>query len=513
MGQWKMPGLELMPAKRLCRCRPAFIAALAMLVVGCGHPRWLHKSFKVGPDYACPSVPIAENWIDSDDERVIPCPSDCRDWWTVFQDPVLDALIDTAYRQNLSLREAGLRVLEARAERAIATGNLFPQAQQIDGSFTREQLGTVGQPALLPAPDYKRSFNTWSLGGNLSWELDLWGRFRRAVEAADANLQASVYDYQAILVSLIAEVVTAYIDIRAYEQRLEYARLNVRIQESSLELAKARVEEGKTSKISVHLSNSNVQATRASITSLEIGLRQASNRLCSLLGMPPLDRRILVPEDGAIPAAPAEVVVGIPADLLRRRPDVRAAERRVAAQSARVGIAAADLYPRIAVTGKISVQAEEFRDLFTSQAQGGSIGPSFEWDVLNYGRIRNNVRAQEARLEQLVVSYQDTVLTANREVEDGLVAFLQNQRRVQSLAATVRETQRALELELIRFKEGESDFTGVFVLQGDLVGKQDQWALAQGEVATSLVAVYKALGGGWDVRGQPLELIETVAGP
>ena len=242
-----------------------------------------------------------------------------------------------------------------------------------------------------------------------------------------------------------------------------------------------------------------MEATRASIRPLEIGLRQANNRLCTLLGQPTVD---LSPSLGEheIPSAPPTVAVGIPADLLRRRPDVRAAERRVAAQSAQIGVALADLYPSIAITGEISVSAEEFSDLFKSLSTGGSIGPSFRWNVLNYGRILNNVRVQDARFQELIATYQNTVLEANEEVENALVAFLQTQEQVKSLAASVQATQRALELELLNFKEGETDFSGVFVLQGDLALKQDELAATQGEVVASLVAVYRALGGGWEIR-------------
>jgi len=310
--------------------------------------------------------------------------------------------------------------------------------------------------------------------------------------------------------------VAAYVDIRTFEQRLEYARQNVRIQEDSLGLAKARSEEGKTGDISLHLSQSNLDATKASIPSLEIGLRQANNRLCTLLGIPTMDLSKLLGEGDGIPTAPAEVVVGIPADLLRRRPDVRAAESQVAAQSAQIGVALSDLYPSISVTGEISVQAEEFTNLFKSLSTGGSIGPSFRWNVLNYGRIMNNVRVQDARFQELIASYQNTVLTANQEVEDALVSFLRTQERVKSLAASADATRKALELELLNFKEGETDFTGVFVLQGDLVQKQDQLAAAQGEVVTSLIGVYKALGGGWEIRCwqfQSREVIEELSSP
>ena len=476
------------------------VMSLPLIAAGCHLPQWARNGFKVGPDYCPPAAPVSENWIDSDDPRVLSSPPEYADWWTIFQDPVLDVLVETAYRQNLTLREAGFRIMQARAQRAIAAGTLFPQAQALSGGYWREQIGVSTQPALAPLPEFQRSFDTWSLAADLSWELDIWGRFRRAVEAADANLDASVHDYDAILVSLVAEVATAYTDIRTLEKRLEYARQNVRIQQDSLQLAKTRADAGKTGNIGVHLSQSNLDATESLIPQLEIALRQANNRLCTLLGLPAFDLVAALEEGSGIPTAPAEIAVGIPADLLRRRPDVRAAERRVAAQSAQIGVAISDLYPSIAITGEIYVAAEDFADLFKPLSNGGSIGPSFRWNVLNYGRIVNNVRFQDARFHELVANYQNTVLSANQEVEDALIAFLRNQERVRSLAGTVTETEQALELARILFQEGETDFTGVFVLQGDLVAKQDQLAAAQGDVVTSLIRVYKALGGGWQIR-------------
>jgi NodT family efflux transporter outer membrane factor (OMF) lipoprotein len=479
--------------------RLALLCGLSLNLCGCHLSQWLQNGFKVGPNYEPTPAAVADNWIDSDDPRVISQPPEYYDWWSVFQDPVVNHLVETAYRQNLSVRQAGLRVMQARAQRAIAAGNIFPQSQTISGSYARKQISTITQPSLAPLPDFRRSFDAWSLAGNLSWELDIWGRFRRDIESADADLDVAVQEYDAILVCLIAEVVTAYSDIRTFEQRLTYARQNVRIQEQSLELTTTRADEGKTGFISVRLSESNLDATKATIPALESGLRQANNRLCTLLGIPPVDLSEMLGQ-GAIPNAPPEVTVGIPADLLRRRPDVRAAESQVAAQSAQIGIAISDFYPSIAVTGQISTQAEEFRSLFRPLSVGGSVGPSFSWNVLNYGRIASNVRFQDALFQELVANYQNTVLTANQEVEDALVAFLKTQQQVKFLAGTVNATQDALQLQLLNFKEGETDFTGVFVLQGDLSGKQDQLAAAQGDVVSSLIAMYKALGGGWEIR-------------
>jgi NodT family efflux transporter outer membrane factor (OMF) lipoprotein len=473
--------------------------AFACALSGCSLPQWARNGFKVGPNYCEPVAAIADDWVDSNDPRVLGLPPACPDWWTVFQDPMLNELVHIAYQQNLTLREAGLRVLQARAQRALIAGDLFPQEQALFGSYSREQISVLAGPALTPAPEFQRNFDDWLLGGNLSWELDIWGRFRRSIESADAGLDVSIREYDAILISLIAEVATAYVDIRTFEQRLQYARKNIEIQEKSLQLSQAREEEGKTGKISVYLSESNLEATRAGLHPLETGLRQANNRLCVLLGQPTIDLSQLL-GGGGIPAAPPEVAVGIPAELLRRRPDVRAAERRVAAQSAQIGVALSDLYPSIAITGEIFVRAEEFQDLFKSLSNGGGVGPSFRWNVLNYGRIMNNVRLQDARFQELILAYQNTVLGANAEVENALVAFLQTQEQVKALAASVQATQKALELELLNFEEGESDFSGVFVLQGDLALKQDELAAAQGEVVSALIAIYKSLGGGWEIR-------------
>ncbi len=352
------------------------------------------------------------------------------------------------------------------------------------------------------------------MAGNLSWELDIWGRFRRAIESADAGLDASVQEYDAILVSLIAEVVTAYIDIRTFEQRLEYARTECGDpgEESATDASSRRGrQDGKDQCLSVRVEPGSNQGEHSAAGDRIAASQQSALHVAGYSR--PRDLSESLGGTRGIPSAPARVAVGIPADLLRRRPDVRAAERRVAAQSAQIGVALADLYPSIAVTGEISVSAEEFQDLFKSLSTGGSIGPSFRWNVLNYGRIQSNVRIQEARFQELIATYQNTVLSANEEVENALVAFLKTQEQVKSLAASVQATQRALELELLNFKEGETDFSGVFVLQGDLAVKQDQLASAQGQVVVSLVDVYKALGGGWQIRVQGFEPVAMAIFP
>ena len=498
--------------------RGLVIVVMALVTCGCGLPQWARNGFKVGPNYCRPPyAAVSENWISVDDPRIVSEPLRYSDWWSVFEDPVLNQLVESAYQQNLSLREAGIRVLEARAQRAIVAGNLFPQTQQAFGEFERIQ---ESKNVAIPPP--LRAYDNWSTGFNLSWELDVWGRFRRAVASANANVETLVGDYDAVLTCLIAEVASAYTDYRTFQQRLRYARHNVKIQEGSLRLTEEKAVAGATGFISVHLAKSSLEATKSAIPTLEIGLRQASNRLCTLLGEPTQD---LTDRLGAgdIPAAPREMAVGIPADLLRRRPDVRAAERAVAAQSEQVGIAVAELYPHFSINGEIAVDSEEFSQLFASASTAGTVGPSFRWNLLNYGRIINNVRLQGLGLEELITRYRNQVLNANQEVEDAMVAFLRSLQRVEHLQITVEETEKALELLTISFEEGDISFTGVFVLQGELSERQDQLAQSRGEVVTSLISLYKALGGGWEIRCpnssrypifiEPIDSIESLPVP
>ena len=487
-------------------CALGIACLLPLLLSGCGLSHWAHNGFRVGPDYCPPGAAVADNWIDVDEAQVDSSLPEFPEWWAVFEDPVLNDMVQTAYGQNPSLREMGWRVMQARARRAIAAGNLFPQSQQGFGDYERI---LNSENVALPAP--LREFDAWSTGLSLSWELDVWGRFRRSIVSADADLQALIGDYDAILLSLIAEVATAYADYRTFQQRLEYARHNVEIQKGSLELTQDKADEGATGYTSVHLAKSSLESTQAGIPTLEIGLRQSANRLCTLLGIPTQDLTDML-GDGDIPAAPSEVAVGIPIDLMRRRPDIRAAERSIAAQSEQIGIAVSDLYPHFSINGEIALESEEFSDLFSSASTAGSIGPSFRWNLLNYGRIINNVQLQAAGLQELIAGYQNTVLTANQEVEDAMVAFLRSQQRVRFLESSVAETKEALRLLTISFEDGAISFTGVFVMQQQLVVRQDQLASARGDVATSLIELYKALGGGWEIRCRGSAIGELMAG-
>jgi NodT family efflux transporter outer membrane factor (OMF) lipoprotein len=438
-------------------------------------------------------------------------------WWTVFNDTTLNTLIQTAYQQNLTLREAGTRILEARALLGIARGNLFPQEQFAFGEYSRVKLSQN-----VANPPVSAWFSNWASGLSGSWELDFWGRYRRAIEAADAVLDASVENYDDVLVVLLSDVAAAYVEYRTFEQRLVYARQNVVIQRESYQLATDKFENGATTERDVQQARQVMAETEALIPVLEIGKRQTANRLCVLLGMPPIDMDAILGAGSGIPETPPDVVVGVPADLIRRRPDVRRAERQVAAQSARIGVAVSDLFPHFSVLGTIGVEAEQFGDLFKSGSMIGEISPGFRWDILNYGRLVNNVRVQDARFQQLAYAYQNQVLDAGREVEDAIVVFLRSREQAAHLDASVAAATRTVEITSDQYDEGLVDFTAVYLFQSTLTEQQDELAVAQGDIALGLIAVYRALGGGWQIRlggespavePMPLPLLEDMPPP
>ncbi len=472
---------------------------------------WTRHGLKVGPNYSTPPASVADGWLDAGDPAVQKRQID--QWWQVFQDPKLDWLIQTACKQNLTLREAGMRVLEARAEQAIAVGNFFPQTQQMTGQYSHSNLsfnqfnnpGAIG--AALPhgtsvPPLLGNYYDNWSAGFNLSWELDFWGRFRRAIESADANMEASEADYDAAMVTLLADVATNYVQYRVAQQRIEIARDNVSIQTSIVALADQRFKVGTATRLDVAQARTLLEQTRSDIPALEITLGQANDQLCTLLGIPPRDLSADLGEGtrlGADPMAsvPAWVATGIPADLLRRRPDIRSAERQVAAQSALIGVAEADLYPSFSIDGSLGWQAADLDKLFESKSFFGTISPGFQWNILNYGRIENNVHLQQAKTQELVAAYQNLVLTAAQEVQTSLRAFVRTRQQVDALSQSVAAATDATQVGVGQYQGGTTNFTTVFELQGSQVSVQDQLAVAQGNVALDLINVYRALGGGW----------------
>ncbi len=463
---------------------------------------------KVGPNFLRPEVKVASNWMEAG-ERVKNERADYRNWWHAFNNQILDRLIDRAYRENLSLRIAGVRVLEARAQLGISTGRLYPQTQQAFGYLQYNRTSEAAPLANLE-PKSLLEFRQSEIGLLASWELDFWGKFRRTIESADAALLVTVADYDNALVSLTADVANTFIEIRTIEKRLRIARENVETQKKSLQIAEVRFQYGIAPELDVEQSKTVLHDIVAFIPSLETQLRQAKNALSVLLGLPPGDLVDLTEGSPEIPVSPPQVVVGMPADLLRRRPDIRSAEQQAAAQCALIGVAQSELYPAFSLTGTfgfLSSDAGKFSlsDMFRWSSRTVQAGPSFQWNMLNYGRIRNNVRMQDARFQELLLAYQNTVLKAQQEVEDNLAAFLRAQERAESLARSAAASKKSLDLAVLMYQAGLADFTTVLISQKALLDEQDKLAVTLGNISRSLVGVYRALGGGWEIReGQDL---------
>jgi NodT family efflux transporter outer membrane factor (OMF) lipoprotein len=452
----------------------------------------------VGPSYVEPDVAEAETWSEKGEQLAKEGEDELERWWLVFNDPVLNELIEAAYRQNLTLQAAGVRIAEARAELGIIKGNLWPQQQRLDAIY---KYSSVSETAPNVNPDViDTSYGEWGVGFNVGWELDLWGKYRRAIESGTANLEASIASYDDILVILTAEVARSYVLYLTLEQRIGVARENVKIQKRSFEITQAQFQGGLVTDLDVQQALSLLRSTEAFVPLLESASARTKNSLAILLGVLPGTIDYILDESRPIPTAPSQVTVGVPADLLRRRPDIRLAERQLAAQSARIGIAQSELYPQFALFGSIGLRSQDLGDLFSADSIEFFTGPALRWDILNYGRIRNRVRVQDARFQALVLEYENTVLNAHREVEDALIRFLKSQEQEAFLAESVDASLRAVDLSLLQYSEGLVDFQRVLDTQRFLAEQQDSYVTTSGTVAISLITMYKALGGGWELR-------------
>lgn len=470
---------------------------LVMASAGCRTPEeWKRNGFKVGPEYRRPMEPVANTWVDVADPRLVSQSARLTSWWTHLNDPVLDQLVQNAFQQNLSIREAGFRVLQARAELGIAQGRFFPQQQYADGSFTQQKFsGANASSAFLP----NSSFGNWQYGFGLAWELDFWGKYRRTIEAADAHFSASVEDYDAALVTLIGDIAQNYVQLRIVEQQLAYVDENIKLQKETLGIANARVNGGLATELDLDQATSVLAQTESQTPSLEIQRRQLANKICILIGRPVQNLDTFLGR-APIPATLPEVVLGIPADLLRNRPDVRREERKTAMESARIGMAEADLYPAISITGNLGYSARQFSDTFSGDAFTGAVGPGFRWNVLNYGRIVGNIERMEATFEAQVANYQQTVLHAGLEAENAIVEFLKSQEQALKLETSVQALEKSAQIINVQYQGGLIDFNRVAVIEQNLVSQQTLLAQAQGNATLGLVNLYRALGGGWDIR-------------
>jgi NodT family efflux transporter outer membrane factor (OMF) lipoprotein len=552
----------------------AAVAAASLGQAGCTTlSEWVHNGFRVGPNYQPPPAPLPKQWIDSRDPRVKHGDPNLQAWWEVFDDPVLTRLLHDSYANNLTVRAAGSQILQAQIARSIARSELLPQAQNDVLGYTRNMASGTGGASIGPGPTFgtalapapvlapvtttstpvtggtftgagttttpaavgitgaagpgggaglKRFFGNVSNSLNASWELDFWGLFRRNLEAADASLDQSVNNYDELLVLLLANVATQYVEIRTLQKRLELARKNVAQQEPLVAAYEKRYKAGiANSYPGYNQLLSNLENTRALIPELEISLRQANNQLCNLLGQPVHD---MLPElgDGTVPD-PADakkrvvriprprnpaVVVGIPGDLLRRRPDIQAVEDQLRIQSAQIGIAEAEMFPHIGVNGSIGLASSSFRDLFEGGSLTGSIGPTLTWNILNYGRLLANVRFQTEQQRQLVAQYQQAILNANQDAENALVAYLRTLEQAGHLQRSADAAVNLTNYVIKQYKEGflppgaadtSAFLNQLFTAVNFQVTQQDAAAQAEGNVALNLILLYRAMGGGWEI--------------
>jgi multidrug efflux system outer membrane protein len=470
--------------------KPTFIRAVSwllavlaiLIIVACA---------TVGPDYIPPDTTLSGDWhtplkggLTAEEMD----PQKLAAWWTTLNDQELSSLIARAVKGNLDIKEARARIREARARRGIARADLFP---------TLEAAGSATWSRSSEDTGTGKTRDFYAAGFDAGWELDLFGVAQRSVEAADADLDATQENLHDVLVSLTAGVALNYIEVRTYQKRLAVTVANLEIQQETYSLIQSRYQAGLDDELAVQQARSNLESTRSQIPALRTGLEETMNRIAVLLGEQPGALHKQLENYKPIPLVPLEVIVGVPADVLRRRPDVRKAERELAAQTARVGVATADLYPKFTLSGSIGLEALSLDNLIAAGSHTFSIGPRITWRIFNAGSIRANIEVQSAIQKQTMIQYESTVLSALEEVENALVAYVEEQIRRRSLEDAVDASKQALELAQYKYQTGLIDFMTVLDAQRSLLTYEDQFVQSTGSITSNLVRLYKALGGGW----------------
>ena len=471
--------------KRTERIRSSLLVLLA-LISGCA----------VGPNYQQPQTSVAGSFANSPTNAVAANEAALATWWKGFKDPKLDALIEQAVAHNHDLRIATANLKEARALRRLTTFDLAPTVQA-NAAYDKRLLSKAA--AFPGTPRDKRELEFFDAGFDATWELDLFGRVRRSVEAANAQTAATEADRLDVLVSVTAEVVRNYVELRGQQNQLAVARRNAEVQKETLQITQDRLRGGRGTDFDVSRSSSLLNLTLSTIPPLEAGIKKAMHRLAVLTGQQPttLTSELLTP--APLPSVMPSVTLTSPEALLRRRPDIRAAERSLAASASRIGIATADLFPRVSFVGSVGLQADTFAGLGQSGADRWNFGPRITWAALDLGRVLARIKGADARAEASLAIYERTVLLALEETENALVDFGQEQSRQQFLDTSAQASQKATELAHQRYEAGITDFLSVLDAERTLLEAQDRLAASQTRAATAYVAVYKALGGGMPV--------------
>jgi NodT family efflux transporter outer membrane factor (OMF) lipoprotein len=461
-----------------------FVCGWLILVSGCA----------VGPDYQPPKPSAPSQWSSALTGGETNSPAGLTAWWKNFNDTNLESLMVVAISSNLNLRLAEARVREARGERDVAAGGLWPSAGGSAG-YSRNRWGEHSFP---PVPGVPLDYNLFSSGFDAAWELDVFGGTRRTIEAAKAGLGAAESGRRDVLISLLAEVGRNYVEARGFQQRLAITRQNIQAQSEVLEITHNRFQNGLSSDLDVQQATALLSTTEAAVPSLETAFARSVHHLAVLLGQPPGALPCEMSAENLIPAPPRTVPAGLPSELLERRPDVQRAERDLAAATARIGVAKADLFPKFSLTGTIGLESESAGNWFNYGSRYWSAGPTLQWDIFEAGRIRANVRVQNARQEQALDVYQQTVLVALEDAENALTAYAKEQVRHQSLEQAVHANQRALEMAKQLYQSGLTDFVRVLDSERSLYAAEDDLVQSDQTIAVSLVQLYKALGGGWE---------------
>jgi NodT family efflux transporter outer membrane factor (OMF) lipoprotein len=423
-------------------------------------------------------------------------------WWITFHDAQLTTLITQAIAANLDVRLATARVREARAMRGVVAPDSQPQINAT-GAYTHTRrssnastLPTVAGNAL----DVARDSDLFQLGFDARWELDVFGAVRRSVEAAEADIAVTMAEQQAVLVTLCGDVARSYLDLRGAQAQLAITHDNLTAQQDTLALSRVRWEAGLSSALDVARAEAQVATTAAQVPGLEQQMRQAIHHLSVLLGQAPGTLSADLLARAPVPPPPSVLTVGLPVDLLQRRPDMRRAERALAAATARVGVATADLYPRFSLSAMLGLQSLHLSDLPSLGSQFASVGPGVRWPLFDAGRIRANIQVHDARQEQALVRYEQAVLAALEDVENALLAYGKEQTRQHALATAVDAQRRAVALANELYTKGLADFLTVLDAQRSLLAAESQWVQSTTALSSHVVALYKALGGGWEER-------------
>jgi len=465
--------------------RSAIVMATACLafLAGCA----------VGPDYHPPKA-NAQQWTSPLVGGETNGPADLAAWWKNFDDTNLDSLVTVAIESNLTLRVAEAHVREARAERDVTSGSFWPSVET-SGSYSRNRFGLNSFPPLPPGTPL--DYNLYNASFDATWELDIFGGTRRSIEAASAEMGAALFNQRDVLVSLLAEVARNYIGARGYQQRLAITLQNIQVEQELLDLTSNRFENGLSSDLDVQQATALLTATEAEVPSLKTGFDQSVHHLAVLLGQPPGALMDEMAIEKPIPLTPPVVPVGLPSDLLQRRPDVQKSERELAAATARIGAAKADLFPKFSLTGFAGLESISTANFFNYASRYWSAGPTVQWEIFQAGSIRANVRVQNVRQEQALDAFQQTVLVALEDAENALTAYAREQTRRESLSQSVQANKQALEMSTQLYNNGLADFLHVLDSERSLYAAQDALVQSDQTVSLNLVQLYKALGGGW----------------